>query len=82
MPPITTFKMPSEADTVKLPVTVSVVAPAFDPFGLRPDSYTRWSGPLAAAVTTLEVSFAPLILMVSLAMLSSPSASFMVYQTS
>ena len=35
-----------------------------------------------AAVTTLEVSFAPLMLMVSLAMLSSPSASFMVYQTS
>ncbi|MOA07358.1 hypothetical protein D3C78_1270470 [compost metagenome] len=74
--------MPSEADTVKLPATVSVLAAALEPFGLSPDSYTRWSGPVAATVTTLEVSFAPWMVMVSLAMLSSPSASFMVYQTS
>ncbi|MNH23150.1 hypothetical protein D3C77_530370 [compost metagenome] len=70
------------AETVKLPLTVSVLAAALDPSGLRPDSYTWWSGPVAAAVTTLELSSAPLMLMVSLAMLSSPSASFIVYQTS
>ena len=67
--------------TVKLPLTVSVLAAALDPSGLRPDSYTWWSGPVAAAVTMLELSSAPLMLMGSLAMLSSPSAASIVYQT-
>ncbi|MNG38384.1 hypothetical protein D3C84_1260750 [compost metagenome] len=40
-PPITTVRMPSVADTVKLPPTVSLLAAASEPFGLRPDSYTR-----------------------------------------
>ena len=77
-PPITRLAMPSVAETVKLPVAVSLLEAASEPLGLSPASWTVLSGPVAAAVTTEALSLAPVMVMVSVAGETSPSASCIV----
>ena len=72
-------KMPSVAETVNVPVSVSVLPAAAEPLGLRPASNTVSSGARRAAeVTTVAVSAAPATVIVSTAGEVSPSASFIV----
>ena len=77
--PIVTDAMPSGAVTVSVPVVVSVLSPTFT----RPFSYTS-ACPVTAAplpstgVITGAPSVTPLMVMVSVVVLVSPSASVMV----
>ena len=78
MPPMTTLARPSGALTVIVPVVVSLVSPPL----VRPCSLTvAWpvTAPLPSTGTMLGgPSVLPLMVMVSTAVLASPSASVIV----
>ena len=77
-PPIVTVWMPSVAETVNVPVVVSLLPAAAEPLGLSPASNTVLSGPTADAVTTVAVSSLPFTVMSKVVERASPSPSVMV----